>query len=393
MYWQNSDHFCLKKLLDDNYFNFNDMIGCIRLVPETLLYVRKFLIKSEEFRTKFIELIEPEWYDYLPYEIANNPVVMKKCNRTAKEQLDDRFGYIEREWFDENGKIKAFFHLKGNFPIRSINDYYRIYREYIDSKLSVRSFCERYGIDSESGFLDLLDKIKKGSYVASSEIDDVKYIAQRNFYNLSRATAIKLANGELTFEDFFNTAGINFKSSNINIYYNALSSEDKNKFSLNLMKYFEAHTPLFPEKFIVFLTTTKHNALDNYKYFVKGNLVAPKDLDNYKLFVSQFQKLKNQFFNYYRKNMYCTYGIGDNTYEVNDDVIDQAYAYAQDMQLHISNYSMSYLCKEIAMGRLEYSKETKEQKDELIDLILKLVYEEKTIEEYISTMKNQAQKK
>ena len=379
-----------EKMFNNNYMSYNDIISCIEISPGILVNIGRFFLKNEEFRKNFIEIIKPEWYDYLPRDMADNPDIMKKCNRTVQIYRSDGLdshGY-NRDWINEKGELLTFFHLKGNFPIKTKLDYYKIYKEYVESRMSVSSFCTKYGIDSLEGFNELLERIKAESYDDFSKIQEVKSAVSKSFYTYSKEIAIKLANGEVTFEEFFANSAINFINTRIDLYYNTLSLEDKNKFSHELMHYFDRNTPLLHQNFIKFLTTRNNNVLDNYNMFVKKYLVAPKDREYYKLYSSQLQKLKNQLVKYYRKNMYCTYGIGDSTFEVNDEVIDQAYAYAQDNQLYVSNYSMSYLCKEIAVGRLNYSKETKEQKDEMIDVILRLVYEERTIEDYISAIKN-----
>ena len=92
--------------------------------------------------------------------------------------------------------------------------------------------------------------------------------------------------------------------------------------------------------------------------------------------------------NYNRKNTYCTWLINDKKYEVDDNIIDQALIYARDMKYHICQSSIASICKKIVLGELDYSHETIEQKDEIIDVIINLIAEEKTIEDYINTFKN-----
>ena len=112
---------------------------------------------------------------------------------------------------------------------------------------------------------------------------------------VSSDTAKRLANGDLSFEEFFENESINFKFSDIDLYYKTLTLEERNNFSLKLMDYFDHHTPLLLNTFIEFLTTSKHNALENYNFFVKGNLKAPKDINYYRKYHDQLTKLKHQF--------------------------------------------------------------------------------------------------
>ena len=149
--------------------------------------------------------------------MADNPDIMKKCNRTVQIYRSDGLdshGY-NRDWINEKGELLTFFHLKGNFPIKTKLDYYKIYKEYVESRMSVSSFCTKYGIDSLEGFNELLERIKAESYDDFSKIQEVKSAVSKSFYTYSKEIAIKLANGEVTFEEFFANSAINFINTRI----------------------------------------------------------------------------------------------------------------------------------------------------------------------------------
>lgn len=378
-----------ERLIKQDLLSINDVIECANMEPKILLYFRRRIKKDENLKKRIIDAVKPEWYDFLPCDIAKDPVVMKRCNRTGKiyDFYDrDSQGY-NRDWVNKNGQLLSFFHLGGNFPIRTKADYYKIYKEYIKSQKSVNAFCKQFRIEPVEGFRKFLERITAEKFDDFSEVSKVKNTVKTNFWNASKKAAIKLANGELSFEDFFNNNSINFNDSNIILYCRTLSQEERSKFSIQMMQYFDRNYPIFPQKFIDFLTANK-NAIENYNYFIKGGLIIQKDRNYYSIFHNQEFKLKQQFTRCVRKNVYCNLRIGDKVYEIDDNIIDQALTYATDMGYHVCQVSIMAICKKIVMGELDYTHETVEQKDEMIDVLLKLVSEEKTIEDYISVIKN-----
>ena len=378
-----------EKMLNNNFLDFDDIIKCIDLYPASILCLPQEVIRNKDFQNKLIENVKTEWYDFLPTSIANNLEVQKKCGRTAKIYLEnglDKNGY-NRDWINGNGELIYFFKLKGDFPIKSKLDYYKLYKEYLDSRISVQNFCTKYGIDSIKGFNDFLKRVEAESLEDFSKIKDVKVDVQRNFYNLSKETAKKIVDGEISFEEFLNDSRYNFNSTRIDLYFNTLSFNDRNIFSTIIMDYVEQNPYLVNRNFIKFLTSNNLKPTDSYNTFVRRNLQMPKDREYIQKYKKQMSKIKGHEKMYKRSDLYSTYIIRDKEYKVDDLIIDQAYAYATDNDYHISFISMSYLCKKIATGELTYSKETNAEKEELIDNIISLFKEEKNIEDYISAMK------
>ena len=376
-------------MLYNNYVDLEDMIECALLYPKCISKLPQEILKNEIFIKKIIENVQPEWYDFLPPSLANNPEVQRKCNRSAKIYQKnglDKNGY-SRDWLNLDGELISFFKLEADFPIRSKLDYYKLYKEYIESKLSVHSFCVKYGIDSVNGFNDFLKRVEAESLEDSYKIKEVKTEVSSRFYITSREFAKKIVEGKISLEEFFEKIKFNFDSTNINLYFSFLSSNEKNKFSLLIMDYVEQHPYLISKDFIKFLTVNKIKPSDSYNTFVRRNLLMPKDMEYIQKYRKQISVIKGYEKVYRRSDLYCTYIIDGKEFKIDDSVIDQAYAYANDKKYHICYKVMDYLCKQIVSGKINYSEETSKEKKEMIGTIITLIKEEKTIEDYITEMK------
>lgn len=381
-----------EKMYKNDFVDLNDIIKCIQTYPKCASQLPQEIIKNDNFQKKLLENIQPEWYDFLPTFIANNPEIQKKCGRTGKVYLEnglDKNGY-NHDWLNENGELISFFKLEENFPIKSKLDYYKLYKEYIESKISVQNFCNKYGIDSVKGFNEFLKRIESESLEDFSKIKEVKNDVQKNFFISSKETAEKLAKEELDFEEFINNSKYNFNSTKINLYFNALSLNDRNNLAKIIMDYVEKNPYLINENFIKFLTTNNMKPSDSFNTFIRKSISMPKDKEYIQKYKKQISKIRSQERPYKRNDLYSVYIIGEKEYKIDDSIIDQAYAYAIDKNYHMSYISMNYLCKKIATGEIVYSKETEQEKEEMISSIIYLIKEEKTIEDYIAEMKNRS---
>ena len=384
-----------EKLYFYDFFDMDDVIKAIDMQASCLLGIPNHMMNDVDFQKKLIANLKPEWYDYLPLSISKLPEIQKKCGRTAKIYMKnglDKDGY-NRDWVNENGEIISFFKLKGNFPIKSKADYYKLYKEYVESKTSIEVFCLKYGIDSIKGFNEFLKRVEAESFEDFFTIKDVKSNVQKKFFISSLEMVKKLVNGDISFEEFFERPQINFNVTKVDMYFKLLSYSDKNKFACIIMDYFEKNPNLIKENFIKFLTVDKMKPVDSYNTFIRRNLQNPKDQAYIQIYRKQIAKLNAQGRTYKRNELYSTYIINGQEYKVDDNVIDEAYAYAVDNNYHRSYISMNFLCKQIATGKLTYSKETEQQKNEMIDCIIQLISEEKTIEDYIETIRGRGSKR
>ena len=355
-------------------------------------YLPNDVLLNYRFIKRLLEIIEPSWYDGLPKVLADKEEIQKKCDRIGRTKrlykydgIRDEEGY-DRDWRNIKGELKIFFTLKGDFPIKSKEDYIAIYNKYIESKLSIKAFCKKYGITPIKGFEELLERLKLESREYYDKINSLKQEVSSNFYSFSRDMALKIVNGDVSLEEFFSDMSIDFYYANIDLYYRILSNEDKHKLACLIIDYFEKHKDLVLNNFLRFLTIRNIKPVDAYNTYVRKYLLMPQDREYIIIFHRQIKELDLQTKPFNRKKLYVKFIINNKEYIVDDAVIDQAYAYLSDNHYHISDSSMRYMTKQIAIGEIEYKEETKEQKEEMIDTILNLVLEEAKMEAYLTEM-------
>lgn len=380
------------RLFEKGLFTIDDIILAIKENYTIIPKLSNVILDNEYFISEIVKIVEPEWYDFLPSHIAKMPEVQEKCDRKGRERqlyirqgVADRDGF-HRDWTNNFGEFLTFFTLKGNFPIKSKKDYLIIYKRYLESNLSMVAFCKKYGITPVSGFAKFLERLELESKDFFDDIKDVKQNASDRFLNATIENSRKIVSGEMSFDEFINNPKINFNESKIDLLFRVLSAEQQNKLARIIMDYLEAHAQLLPSNFILFLTVRNLKPVDSYNTFVRRNLSMPNDKEYIYKYKKQISSLIGHSKPYYRNKLYLTYIIDGKKYTINDEIIDQAYAYATNNNYHISDSSMTYLTKQIAMGLLNYSNETKVQKEEMVDTIIELIKEEATILDYLNHM-------
>jgi len=385
-----------ERLIDANYLDYSMLMECVKFYPPCLSYIPVKVISDENFCKLIIENIQPEWYDFLPDSIAGLEEVQKKCSRTARIYSDlglDKDGY-NPDWLNKDGELISFFTLRGNFPINSKLDYYKIYEEYIKSKTSVSTFCKKYGISPVKGFEEFLKRISAESFDDSKHIKSNMREVQKRFFSFSKEMAKKIVSEEIQFETLMSSSQINFNSLNLEVLFNSLGPKERRAFSIIIMDYIDNHQVLVSNNFIKLLSNGGKKPIDIFNSLVRPCLKMPEDRENIIRFKKQTSKVKGYSELYRRNDLYCTYLIGDQKYEVNDEIIDEAYTFMKNNDYNFSRQSVRYVCKEIATGNLVYEKETRKYKDEMLDGILELIHKEKSMEDYLSMMRdNQDEKK
>lgn len=382
-----------EKMYQNGFIDLDDVFNCIELFPSCMLDLPQNLLRSDGFVQRMFQCVKPAWYDFLPSFLANNPEIKKICNRNSKVYTSvdgtDKKGY-DINWENENGELLVFFSLEGNFPINSKLDYYKLFKEYLESQLSVPNFCKKYGITPISGFHNFLKRIEAENLEEFTKVREVKDNVQKRFYALSKERAEQLSKGELSLEEFFSIPEINFHSSNIRVYFGALSSEGRNQLAKSILEYVESNSTLMSANLMRFLTCERLKPSDSYNTYIRKNLYMPQDAAYIQMYKRQITKITGHEKSWKRDGLYGNYIIGEQKFPVDDSVIDQAYAYASDNGYHISFPSLKYLCKQIAAGQISYSQETSQAKAEMINSIIALIREQKTIEDYIALRKQPA---
>ena len=379
-----------RKILKNGFISKEEIIDCIRFLPSILLYLPQKVYYDTKFQKLLIANMQPGWYDFLPSIIADMSEVQIKCNRTAKIYSEyglDANGY-NRDWVNSEGMLLNFFTLKANFPIKTKEDYYKLYEEYVKANTSVNNFCERYGISSETGFKKLLERIKAESYEDAMAIKNVGTNVSKDFYFNVQKRAKQLATGELSFEDFISNKNINFYVNNAELYFNALDYDGRYNLAKIIFNYIEANPNFILKNFFIFLKGREVTLLNSFMKLVKSRFKSPDDNDIIKRISNNTVRIINSHEKpYSRKFLYCKYIKGEETNIVDDAVIDQALAYAEDNGIYKSLAAIAYLSKRIAFGELNYFKESEEKKDSLLESILDLIDQNKDLDAYIKLMK------
>ena len=81
-----------------------------------------------------------------------------------------------------------------------------------------------------------------------------------------------------------------------------------------------------------------------------------------------------------RRGSYLAYVVDGQRKNVDDDVLDQALAYAKSKNIYRCNYTISKLAKEIVCGNIDYSEETQQEMAEMQKTVLEMVQESQVSE-------------
>ena len=379
-----------KKMLKGGIVTNQDLLECAKFFPPTFNYLPSQVFSSAEFEELVVANMQESWYDFLPYNIANRTDVQLKCNRTRRiysEQGLDSEGY-NRDWINNDGKLLEFFKLEADFPIRTKDDYYKLYNEYLEAKTSISVFCNRYCISPEQGFKNLLNRIKAESLEDAMEIKVVGVNVSQRFYANAKYYAKQLASREMSPEEFFSNQKINFDTNNAALYFNTLTPEERQSLAKVIFNYVEEHQDFIPRGLYKFLKSFENKFSDGFMKFVRRNLKPTEDIEIIrKISNHTYKNVKSHDRIYCRKELYCNYIVGDKSVTVDDAIIEQALSYADDKGIYKSARAMYYLCKRIAFGELNYFKESEDKKDSLVESIIDLIEQNKGMDSYISVIK------
>lgn len=407
------------------------------VTPDKYSIFPKEILTDPQFVMQALNYISADCYDLLPKELSNNNLVQEKCGKTkqiytrqvestssrGKNSFDgqvgvypatsvyhwyppledeesevtqssepyirgkdgfvrvDKDGYDE-EWRDEEGNLISFFTLEGNFPIQGKSDYYKIYKEYINSKLSVPLFCKIYGISSVEGFNKLLERIQAESLIEKRNIDKHKATSASKFWAKLNRLMRQLLSGELSFEKFLNS-DLDFNFAKINTLFQCCSEDERLKLQMIVFDYVESCGNIFSSNFIKSLTFDGKTPFDSYSEFV----LAHTDLKYGEQARRHLQRLEKVNEHFKRASLYMKVMKNDKVCEVDDFVIDQAYVYLRDNGIHINQASLITYAKKIALGEIDYTSRLTAEKAKLIASIQTLVQNEKEMKDYISLMR------
>ncbi len=369
--------------------------------PKRYFIFPSSLFQNSDFVMQSLNYISADCYDFLPIKLMNNALVKEKCGITEnrdmatsiatsydKEQDINQTIKVDKEsydenWVDEQGNLISFFTLIGDFPIKSKSDYYKIYKEYIESDLSVPRFCRIYGISSVEGFNKLLNKIQAESSLDDKKIRDHKLESSERFLGSISSLFNQLMVGEISFEEFLDS-NLLFNDVHINFLYNycAKSETERNFLSKIVIEYVQRSKPVFKESFVRLLTVGKASISETFDNYVLKNARI-----NAKSFFELENSIKGIAKTYRRKSLYMNIMIGSEVIPIDDNVIDKTLLYLKENHYHINFDAMCIYCKKMALGEINCQSQLEDAKAELRNSIIALVYDEKTLMEYIEKMR------
>ena len=372
----------------------DDIITRIKDDQSFIHHCPEFLIDNQEFLNKYLTILDVECFDSLPAHVIAKKEVRQKCNRTNRVYNSgqvDKDGY-DADWLNKKSGLIQFFTLQNGFPIRSKADYETIYRTYIESKLSPENFCIKYGITPLSGFNSFIKRVGDDDFGKKNEITDIKNRINLEYYNKCREIVQKIINNEMTFEQFIKDDNNDFFVENVNYFYEDVLANDveKNSFTCSLFDYLEKNRYCLHQNFIDFLNGNKNKYLKNFNYIVYNGF--DHNPDNLKRFNSYKKLIEEQKKGYKSELLLCIYTLDGKQYVVDGKVIDQAYAYSVDNDLHLCLKGMESLCKRIVVGDLTYEGKTNIKKEEKVETFMDLLEQAKTMEDYLKKMENNFEK-
>lgn len=191
-----------------------------------------------------------------------------------------------------------------------------------------------------------------------------------------------LVAGHITFNEFFE------KYYNKDFTYDRFieemkdSKDLKNLFAKKVLDYYAGIDPIFITQDQVDFVADKCIKLkfSNFNKESRGALVMPRDKEYLDISRSVYANLGLLQKDFERRGSYLAYVVDGQRKNVDDDVLDQALAYAKSKNIYRCNYTISKLAKEIVCGNIDYSEETQQEMAEMQKTVLEMVQESQVSE-------------
>lgn len=386
------------KLLSYNFYDIDDLIksqkietilSCCSQNPKFISFIPENVLLNETFMSIFLAYDLPsEVFDYLPQSLRSASNISQKFNRKEKiynQKGFDRDGY-DSTWHNANGELIQFFILADTIKINSKEDYLKLVKEYLDSKITVPKFCKKYQISSEEGFNHLLDRVSKENSLINDEIQEIKNNSQNSFKKLTISIIDNIKSGQLTIEEYFNK--YYSESHNINTILNFATLKNCNhEIAKKIIDYYTNYNDPYTTSMLSFF-----NFFTGYKPLtslplLKDSLKLPEDRNYIKALLEISKKIDRHRVPFKRQNSRVTYIINNQTYKITDDVLDQTINYLKQNHIHVCSYSINFYAKMIVTGKLDYTQETISAKNQMKKNILELLKQKQNIDDYIATIK------
>lgn len=360
-------------------FSTSDMLEFIDSLPTDWIVANKGFLQN--LRDNY-----PNILPRLPKEISSNQSLHDTFRTTHKLDSVSAFDEFDVNWYDKSGKVVDFFTM-GNIPITSKEDYMRIYHEFISSNLTAKAFCERYKISSEAGLNNLVKKVKETEPKRSQQLAEAKTPADKQLYQKCVEVANQIADGSLSVDEFIN--GNDSSDMSLQMLLELAPKDKANDVAKKLVRHYSKKGYYLTNKEFLFLrakgfSTIRQNAVS---YFTKPYLISPDDNQLYLDCAYADSTLKPHLHPFNRSTLCSRITKGGHSFEITKDMVDQAICFCEDNNLHLCNGLIQEVCQEIGLGKLDYTAQTEQKKEELKALVLELLENKQSLEDYLQTVK------
>ena len=284
---------------------------------------------------------------------VNRDAVLKYMLKASPEELDAISYIINSDETLKKVRDAEYFSVNG-FKLSGLGDCLKLCQLYKKADTSVEKFCQYYGIYPASGFDSFLKLIASVDDDQLQEISEVKTRAAQKFYGSLVSTCDNILNGTLSLDDYFKENSSKFKNQKIaNILSVCKTKENKNLFVKMFIDYIlRQKSSYLLYNVLNFLDYNDVPIEESIKVYIRNNLIMPQDREYFKKTYEVQRFILSNMQKYYRKGLIMTFEINGNRYNIDNKVIDQAYAYLRKNKYCISQFSMLDVAKKIAMGVL-----------------------------------------
>lgn len=331
--------------------------------------------------------------------------------------FDDKKEIHSHVFCDEYGNLKQFFNFNNNLHISTFDEYILLTNQFLESNLSLESFCKKYRISSESGFKAMLDAIMQEDEKYKDLIKEKLESGQKSFFSKSMELMRKISEpnsdvGELINDNKSDKRNLSFY---LNLNDNLVSYGEKLNFVRNLIMYYgkklglndssasvENINNMLTEKEIAFLVDEetlmkmKKGAKIDLLDVVRDEIAIyrvqlDKEIENKELrqalrnFSAGLPRYSNRFIR--KRYLAVSPGVGDkdgNLVSVNEEVVDMAMHYAKTKKLYPCYYAMERIIKAIINGEIENRSDTIKAMSQMRRQIFNEINACSNIEEYIN---------
>lgn len=255
-------------------------------------------------------------------------------------------------------------------------DYIKLYLIYITSKMSLEEFSLKYGISSLESFKsynDVLDLIDRNLLL---DLITLPTPTLKDTWRLVKHECLNIS-------DYFANKTIDFKNQNIEVVLNSCGTkETKNYFIKKFIDYvLGLSSSYLPVNVLEFLSVSGKDNQEVLDLYVKTNIENDTEyLSKYQI-ISDFIRKNSSGYN--RSYLYGNLTINDKTYEINDEILDNAYFYLRSKGYCISNYSLEKAIKEIIEGKISLDRKTASDEGSTGISIDQITKNHCTLEEYL----------